>query len=84
MTLGAIRDHSPPYFLRPDLSLEPTVSDSTSLASQLALAIPSRPPACWEYRWTTAPTGIYMDARDLNSGPRDSSTEPSPSTLESF
>lgn len=65
LTSVVFLSHSPPYILRQGLLFNPSLP---SLTNWVAPEMPSWPPPCWDYRWSTKPTQLLQRCWDLNCG----------------
>lgn len=66
LTSGVILDSSPPYSVKQFSQLEPELPSTLSLASRLALGIPSLPSEHWNCGLAAMPTGIYVGSGTQN------------------
>ena len=57
------------YLVSQGLPLNPDLADSAGLASQFALAIPSLPPDCWNYKVAAKPSKAFVGPGVLSYDP---------------
>lgn len=57
------------YLVSQGLPLSPDLADFVGLASQSALAIPSLPLDCWNYKETAKPSKAFVDPGVLSCDP---------------